>query len=94
VSWSRAAGRHHAEARSAAERILSSLVADGGGPARMRVARTYVTEGADCPAILLECATLGHAEERMRLTAPDGIRGLAQSVGRALERYSEGGALP
>lgn len=94
VGWQRAAGRHHAEARSVAELMLASLAADRWGPTRMRFAPTYVTTGADCPALLLECATLSSATARQALTTRDGIRELGQAVARALDRYAEGGAQP
>ena len=94
VGWQRAAGRHHAEARSAADLLLASLAADGFGPARLRVAPTYVTEGADCPAVMLECGSLSPAAERARLTGGDGLRRLAESITRAVERYAQGGVWP
>jgi N-acetylmuramoyl-L-alanine amidase len=94
VGWQRAAGRHHAEARGAADLLLASLAADGFGPARLRVVPTYVTEGADCPAVLLECATLSRAEDLGALQSAEGLSRLAQSIARALERYAEGGVWP
>jgi N-acetylmuramoyl-L-alanine amidase len=88
VSWQRAAGRHHGEASGAAELLLASLAADGHRPTRVRAASSYVTQGADCPAILLECATLSSTAERQALLAPGGMRTLALSLARALERYA------
>jgi N-acetylmuramoyl-L-alanine amidase len=94
VGWQRAAGRHHAEARTAADLRLASLAADGCGPTRRRVVPTYVTEGADCPAVMLECGSLSLAEERLALTGGDGLRKLAESITRAIERYAQGGVWP
>lgn len=94
VSWTRAAGRHHAEARTVADLLVASLAADGRGPARVRVLPTYPTEGADCPAVLLECGTTGRKDEVARLVTPDGTRALATSLARAVERYALGEAWP
>lgn len=94
VGWQRAAGRHHAEARGAGDLLLASLAADGFGPARLRVVPAYVTEGADCPAVMLECGSLSLAEERLKLTGGDGLRRLAESIARAVERYAQGGVWP
>ncbi|HKA24054.1 MAG TPA: N-acetylmuramoyl-L-alanine amidase [Candidatus Eisenbacteria bacterium] len=94
VSWPRAAGRHHGEARTVADLLVASLAADGRGPGRVRVLPTYPTEGADCPAVLLECGTAGRKEEIARLVSPDGIHALAVSLARAVERYALGEAWP
>jgi N-acetylmuramoyl-L-alanine amidase len=94
VSWPRAAGRHHAEARTVADVLVASLEADGHGPGRVRVLPTYATEGADCPAVLLECGTAGRKDEVARLVTPDGMRTLAVSLARAVERYARGEAWP
>ena len=94
VSWPRAAGRHHGEARTVADLLVASLQADGRGPGRVRVLPTYPTEGADCPAVLLECGTAGRKEEIARLVTPDGMRTLAISLARAVERYALGEAWP
>jgi N-acetylmuramoyl-L-alanine amidase len=94
VDWQRAAGRHHAEARSAADLLLASLAADGFGPARLRVVPTYVTEGADCPAVLLECGSLSQPDERQKLVGADGLSRVAESVARAIGRYAQGGVWP
>jgi N-acetylmuramoyl-L-alanine amidase len=94
VSWPRAAGRHHGEARTVADLLVASLAADGRGPGRVRVLPTYPTEGADCPAVLLECGTAGRREEIARLVTPDGMHSLAISLARAVERYALGGAWP
>jgi N-acetylmuramoyl-L-alanine amidase len=94
VNWQSAAGRHHAEARGAADLLLASLAADGLGPARLRVVPTYVTEGADCPAVMLECGSLSDPRELAALQTPDGLRRLAESISRAVERYATGGQWP
>jgi len=94
VSWTRAAGRHHAEARTVADLLVAALAADGRGPARVRILPTYPTEGADCPAVLFECGTTGRKEEIARLVTPEGTRALATSLARAVERYALGGAWP
>lgn len=94
VSWQRAAARHHAEARSAAETLLASLGGDGFGPTRLRVVPTYVTEGADCPAVMLECGSLSQPTERALLGTADGMRALAEAVARAVGSYVQGGTWP
>jgi N-acetylmuramoyl-L-alanine amidase len=94
VSWPRAAGRHHGEARTVADLLVASLAADGRGPGRVRILPTYPTEGADCPAVLLECGTAGRKEEMQRLLTADGMRTLSISLARAVERYALGEAWP
>ena len=76
-----------------ADLLLGSLAADGRGPSRLRVLPNFATEGADCPAVLLECGTLGRNDETRRLVTPNGIRDLAVSLARAVERYAHGEAL-
>lgn len=90
VDWQRAAGRHHPEARAAAERLLAGLAAAGFGPSRLRVARTYPTQGADCPSLLLECGTLTSAHDRERLATPDGLERIARSLALALRAHAQG----
>jgi N-acetylmuramoyl-L-alanine amidase len=90
VGWQRAAGRHHPEARAAAERLLAGLAADGFGPSRLRVARTAPTQGADCPAVLLECGTLTAAHDQERLATPDGLERIARSLASALHAHAQG----
>jgi N-acetylmuramoyl-L-alanine amidase len=92
--WHQAAGRHHAEARTAAEHLLASLAAGGYGPSRLRVARSYPTQGVDCPAVLLECGTLSRTSERKSLSDPVELRRLAGSIARAVARYIEGETWP
>ncbi len=90
VRWQRAAGRHHAEARAAAERLLEGLALDGFGPARLRIARSYPTQGADCPSVLLECGTLTAAGDRGRLATEEGLERVARAVARALRAHAVG----
>ena len=51
-------------------------------------------EGANMPAVMLECGMLSHPEERARLTGAKGISDLADVLSRALERYAGGGFWP
>lgn len=90
VGWQRAAGRHHAEARAAAQQLLSGLARDGFGPTRLRVARSYPTQGADCPSVLLECGALSATRDLERLTSGDGVAQVARSIARALRAYAVG----
>lgn len=92
VGWQRAAGRHHSEARAAAQSLLDVLARDGYGPARLRVARSYPTQGADCPSVLLECGSLSAAPDLERLTSDDGVAVVARSIARALAAYAAGGS--
>ena len=62
--------------------------------ARLRQARVLPIEGANMPAVMLECGMLSHPDDRGRLTAPQGIADLADVLSRALERYAGGGFWP
>jgi N-acetylmuramoyl-L-alanine amidase len=94
TGWREAAGRHHAEARTAAEHLLAALAGDGYGPSRLRVARCHPIEGVDCPAVMLECGTLSRKSERERLSNPNELRRLAGAIARAVGRYIEGEPWP
>ena len=90
VGWQRAASRHHSEAQAAARSLLDGLARDGFGPARLRIARSYPTQGADCPAVLLECGSLSASGDMERLTSGDGLANVARSIARAISDYAAG----
>ncbi len=94
VPWRDAAGRYASDSRGVAELLLAALQADGRAPARLRQARVLPIEGANMPAVMLECGMLSHPDDRARLGAPDGLVQLAEVLSRALERYAGGGFWP
>jgi N-acetylmuramoyl-L-alanine amidase len=94
VPWRDAAGRYASDSRGVAELLLAALQADGRAPARLRQARVLPIEGANMPAVMLECGMLSHPEDRARLTGAKGIAELADVLSRALERYAGGGFWP
>ena len=94
TGWREAAGRHHAEARTAAEHLLAALAGEGYGPSRLRVVRCHPIEGVDCPAVMLECGTLSRRSERERLTNPVELRRLAAAIAQAMGRYIKGEPWP
>jgi N-acetylmuramoyl-L-alanine amidase len=94
VRWRDAAGRYASDSRGVAELLLAALEADGRSPARLRQARVLPLEGADMPAVMLECGTLSLEGERARLAQPQALERLADVLARALERYAGGGFWP
>ena len=94
VPWRDAAGRYASDSRGVAELLLAALANDGRAPSRLRQARLLPLEGANMPAVLLECGTLSDESERVRLAGPDGLAKLADVLARALERYAGGGFWP
>jgi len=94
VSWRDAAGRYASDSRGVAELLLAALNEDGRAPARLRQARVLPLEGANMPAVMLECGTLSNPPERLRLSDPRGVGALADVLARALERYAGGGFWP
>ena len=94
VPWRDAAGRYASDSRGIAELLLAALDADGRSPTRLRQARVLPLEGANMPAVLLECGMLSDPAEREKLAAPDGLARLADVLARALERYAGGGFWP
>jgi N-acetylmuramoyl-L-alanine amidase len=94
VPWRDAAGRYASDSRGVAELLLAALQADGRAPARLRQARVLPIEGANMPAVMLECGMLSHPDDRARLTGPNGLAQLADVLSRALERYAGGGFWP
>lgn len=91
VSWRDAAGRYASDSRGVAELLLAALDADGHAPVRLRQARMLPLEGANMPAVMLECGTLSSPAERRRLAGPKALARLADVLARALERYAGGG---
>ena len=94
VPWRDAAGRYASDSRGIAELLLAALAADGRAPARLRQARVLPLEGANMPAVMLECGMLSDPAERAKLSAPDGLPKIADVIARALERYAGGGFWP
>lgn len=94
VPWRDAAGRYASDSRGVAELLLAALDADGRAPARLRQARVLPLEGANMPAVMLECGMLSDPSERAKLGSPDGLAKLADVLARALERYAGGGFWP
>ncbi len=94
VPWRDAAGRYAADSRGVAELLLAALAADGHSPSRLRQARMLPLEGANMPAVLLECGMLSNSAHRARLADPKGLASLADVLARALERYAGGGFWP
>ncbi|MGH7724375.1 MAG: N-acetylmuramoyl-L-alanine amidase family protein [Candidatus Eiseniibacteriota bacterium] len=94
VPWRDAAGRYASDSRGVAELLLAALTADGRAPAQLRQARVLPIEGANMPAVMLECGMLSNPEDRARLADPRGLTSLADVLSRALERYAGGGFWP
>lgn len=94
VSWRDAAGRYSSDSRGVAELLLAALAADGRAPTRLRQARVMPLEGANMPAVMLECGTLSHDSDRTRLAGPADLGKLADVLAHALERYAGGGFWP
>jgi N-acetylmuramoyl-L-alanine amidase len=94
VPWRDAAGRYASDSRGVAELLLAALEADGRTPARVRQLRVLPLEGANMPAVLLECGMLSSEAERRSLSDPEALGRLADVLARALERYAGGGFWP
>ena len=94
VPWRDAAGRYASDSRGVAELILAALEADGRAPVRVRQLRVLPLEGANMPAVMLECGMLSSEAERARLSDPQALSRLADVLARALERYAGGGFWP
>jgi N-acetylmuramoyl-L-alanine amidase len=94
VPWRDAAGRYASDSRGVAELLLAALEADGRTPVRVRQLRVLPLEGANMPAVMLECGTLSSEAERARLADPQALARLADVLARALERYAGGGFWP
>lgn len=94
VRWRDAAGRYASDSRGVAELLLAALEADGRTPARLRQARVMPLEGANMPAVMLECGTLSREAERTALADARSLERLADVLARALERYAGGGFWP
>jgi N-acetylmuramoyl-L-alanine amidase len=94
VPWRDAAGRYASDSRGVAELLLAALAEGEGARTRLRQARVLPLEGANMPAVMLECGMLSNAVERTRLSDPAGLSARADVLARALERYAGGGFWP
>jgi len=94
IPWRDAAGRYAADSRGLAELLLAALGGEGVGPTRLRQARVLPLEGANMPAVMLECGTLSDPSEARRLTSPARLARLADVLARALTSYAHGGFWP
>lgn len=94
VPWRDAAGRYASDSRGVAELLLAALAEGGGARTRLRQARVLPLEGANMPAVMLECGMLSNAPERKRLGEAGGLAARADVLARALERYAGGGFWP
>jgi len=94
IPWRDAAGRYAADSRGLAELLLAALGSEGAGPTRLRQARVLPLEGANMPAVMLECGTLSDPGEARRLTSPAHLSRLADVIARALTSYAHGGFWP
>jgi N-acetylmuramoyl-L-alanine amidase len=94
VPWRDAAGRYASDSRGVAELMLAALAEAEGGRTRLRTARVLPLEGANMPAVMLECGMLSNPDERKRLSAPAALSARADVLARALERYAGGGFWP
>ena len=61
---------------------------------RLRQARVLPLEGANMPAVMLECGMLSNTIDRKRVSDPVGLATRAEVLARALERYAGGGFRP
>jgi N-acetylmuramoyl-L-alanine amidase len=94
VPWRDAAGRYASDSRGVAELLLAALAAGADTRTRLRQARVLPLEGANMPAVMLECGMLSNAVDRKRLLEPNGLAARADVLARALERYAGGGFWP
>jgi len=94
VPWRDAAGRYASDSRGVAELMLAALAEAEGAKTRLRTARVLPLEGANMPAVMLECGMLSNPDERKRLSDPAALSARADVLARALERYAGGGFWP
>ena len=94
VPWRDAAGRYSADSRGVAELLLAALAAGEESRTRLRQARVLPLEGANMPAVMLECGMLSNTIDRKRVSDPAGLSMRADVLARALERYAGGGFWP
>lgn len=85
--WRDVALRHAVDSRSLGEAVTAALEQRGLGPARVRERLTRALLGVNAPGLTLECATLTSAEDRARVTAPEGLRDLAAAIADGLFAY-------
>ena len=94
VPWRDAAGRYSSDSRGVAELLLAALSAGEEARTRLRQARVLPLEGANMPAVMLECGMLSNAVDRAKLSDPKGLAARADVLASALERYAGGGFWP
>ena len=94
MPWRDAAGRYASDSRGVAELMLAALAEADGARTRLRTARVLPLEGANMPAVMLECGMLSNPDERKRLSDPTALSARADVLARALERYAGGGFWP
>jgi len=94
IPWRDAAGRYASDSRGLAELLLAALASQGAGPTRLRLAHVLPLEGANMPAVMLECGTLSNPDEARRLSSPARVAWLADVIARALSSYAHGGFWP
>jgi N-acetylmuramoyl-L-alanine amidase len=94
VPWRDAAGRYASDSRGVAELLLAAMSASEEAHTRLRQARVLPLEGANMPAVMLECGMLSNAVDRTKLSAPAGLAARADVLASALERYAGGGFWP
>ena len=94
VPWRDAAGRYSSDSRGVAELLLAALSSGEAARTRLRQARVLPLEGANMPAVMLECGMLSNAVDRAKLTDPKGLAARADVLASALERYAGGGFWP
>ena len=80
VPWRDVAGRWSGSSRALADAVAGGLEARGLGPSRVRERTPVALLGVNAPGIALECATLTSAPDLVRVTAPEGLRDLAQAI--------------
>jgi len=94
VPWRDAAGRYASDSRGVAELLLAALSAGEEARTRLRQARVLPLEGANMPAVMLECGMLSNPIDRKRVSDPAGLAIRADVLAQALERYAGGGFWP
>src|SRR5205085_792014 len=94
IPWRDAAGRYAADSRGLAELLLAALASREHEPTRLRQMRVLPLEGANMPAVMLECGTLSDPDDARRLSAPARLAGMADVLARALASYAHGGFWP
>jgi N-acetylmuramoyl-L-alanine amidase len=87
IPWRDVALRHAVHSRELAESVLSALELRAQGPTRLREVLPQALLGVNAPGILLECATLSHASDRLRVASVQGLDDLAATIADGIEAY-------